>query len=172
MRYHNCDNLTTPVLLLAQMAGLLYLSCFESRQLFWATSRSVNKRVTFCFCVRNALRQKKQLNIGRRSMFSVRYVFRLKKQGTVNHIIHHKIGKLQWSEYSSRLSFKGWVEYIYIYIYIKVKVKWSRYRPGVAQRVGRVIALLFHDRGTRRAWVVSSTLQPHHHTPMYFNWLF
>jgi len=31
-----------------------------------------------------------------------------------------------------------------------VKVKWSRYRPGVAQRVGRGIALLFHDRGTRR----------------------
>jgi hypothetical protein len=30
------------------------------------------------------------------------------------------------------------------------KVKWSRYRPGVAQRVGRVIALLFHDRGTRK----------------------
>jgi len=35
--------------------------------------------------------------------------------------------------------------YIYIYIY-----KRSRYRPGVAQRVGRGIALLFHDRGTRR----------------------
>jgi len=32
----------------------------------------------------------------------------------------------------------------------KVKVKWSRYRSGVAQRVGRVIVLLFHDRGTRR----------------------
>ena len=32
----------------------------------------------------------------------------------------------------------------------KVKVKCSRYRPGVAQRVGRFIALLFHDRGTRR----------------------
>jgi len=31
-----------------------------------------------------------------------------------------------------------------------VKVKCSRYRPGVAQRVGRVIALLSHDRGTRR----------------------
>jgi len=31
-----------------------------------------------------------------------------------------------------------------------VKVKCSRYRPGVAQRVGRDIALLFHDRGTRR----------------------
>jgi len=34
--------------------------------------------------------------------------------------------------------------------YIKVKVKCSRYRPGVAQRVGRGIALLFLDRGTRR----------------------
>jgi len=38
---------------------------------------------------------------------------------------------------------------------------WSRYRPGVTQRVGRGIALLFHDRGTRREWVVSSTLRPH-----------
>ena len=34
----------------------------------------------------------------------------------------------------------------YIYIY---KIKWSRYRPGVAQKVGRGTALLFHDRGTR-----------------------
>ena len=41
------------------------------------------------------------------------------------------------------------------------KVKWSRYSPGVAQRVGTVIALLFHDRGTRRWWVVSSTPRPH-----------
>jgi len=32
----------------------------------------------------------------------------------------------------------------------KVKIKFSLYRPGVAQRVGRGIALLFHDRGTRR----------------------
>ena len=31
-------------------------------------------------------------------------------------------------------------------------VKCSRYRPGVAQRVGRGIALLFHDRGTRRGY--------------------
>ena len=31
-----------------------------------------------------------------------------------------------------------------------IKVKWSCYRPGVAQRVGRGIALLFHDGGTRR----------------------
>ena len=30
------------------------------------------------------------------------------------------------------------------------KVKRSRYRPCVAQRVGRGIALFFHDRGTRR----------------------
>ena len=41
------------------------------------------------------------------------------------------------------------------------KVKWSRYSPGVAQRVGRGIALLFHDRGTRRGWMVSSTPRPH-----------
>jgi hypothetical protein len=36
-------------------------------------------------------------------------------------------------------------------VQVKLKVKFSRYRPGVAQRVGRGIALLFHDRGTRRA---------------------
>ena len=51
--------------------------------------------------------------------------------------------------------------YIYTIYIIKVKLKWSRYRPGVAQRVGRGIALLFHDRGTRRGWVVSSTPRPH-----------
>ena len=44
---------------------------------------------------------------------------------------------------------------------IKVKIKFSRYRPGVAQRVGRGIALLFHDHGTRRGWVVSSTFRSH-----------
>jgi len=48
-----------------------------------------------------------------------------------------------------------------IIIIIIIKVKWSRYRPGMAQRVGRGIALLFHDRGTRRGWVVSSTPRPH-----------
>jgi hypothetical protein len=41
------------------------------------------------------------------------------------------------------------------------KVKWPRYRPGVAQRVGRGIALLFHDIGIRRGWVVSSTPRPY-----------
>ena len=42
-----------------------------------------------------------------------------------------------------------------------VKVKFSHYRPDVAQSVGGGIALLFHDRGTRNGWVVSSTAQPH-----------
>jgi hypothetical protein len=36
------------------------------------------------------------------------------------------------------------------YTHLTVKVKLSRYRPGVAQRVGTGIVLLFHDRGTRR----------------------
>ena len=44
---------------------------------------------------------------------------------------------------------------------LRVEVKWSRYRPGMAQRVGRGIAVLFHDRGTRRGWVDSSTPRPH-----------
>jgi len=43
----------------------------------------------------------------------------------------------------------------------EVKVKLFRYRPGVAQSVGRGIVLLFHDRGTRRGWVVTSTPRPH-----------
>ena len=37
-----------------------------------------------------------------------------------------------------------------VIISIIIKIKCSRYRPGVAQRVGRGIALLFRDRGTRR----------------------
>jgi hypothetical protein len=37
-----------------------------------------------------------------------------------------------------------------IYYTQKVKEKGSRYRPVEAHRVGRGIALLFHDRGTRR----------------------
>jgi hypothetical protein len=43
---------------------------------------------------------------------------------------------------------------------VKVKVKCSHYRPGVAQRVGRGIALLFHDHGTRRWLEVCSTPRP------------
>ena len=43
----------------------------------------------------------------------------------------------------------------------KKKVKGSHYKPDVAQRVGRGTALLFHDHGTRRGWVVSSMPRPH-----------
>jgi len=45
--------------------------------------------------------------------------------------------------------------------HVKVKVKWYRYIPGVDQRVGRGIALLFHDDSIRRGWVVSNTPRPH-----------
>ena len=51
--------------------------------------------------------------------------------------------------------------YLSLICYLFGSLKFSRYRPGVAQRVGRGIALLFHDRGTRRGWVVSSTSRPH-----------
>ena len=47
------------------------------------------------------------------------------------------------------------------YIKSKKRVKCSRYRPGMAQRVGRGIVLFFHDRSTRRVWVVSSTPRLH-----------
>ena len=42
-----------------------------------------------------------------------------------------------------------------------IKVKWSRYRPGVAQRVGRDIVLLYHDHGARRGWVVIGMPRPY-----------
>jgi hypothetical protein len=41
------------------------------------------------------------------------------------------------------------------------QVKWSRYSPDVAQMLGKGITLLFHNRGTRTGWVVSSTPRPH-----------
>ena len=43
----------------------------------------------------------------------------------------------------------------------KSKGKVFPLQVGVAQRVCRVIALLFHDSGTRRGWVVSPTPRPH-----------
>ena len=56
-----------------------------------------------------------------------------------------------WYDYIyGSLSVKGLITKIKIFFLFKVKVKFSRYRPGVAQRVGRGIALLFLDRGTRR----------------------
>jgi hypothetical protein len=42
------------------------------------------------------------------------------------------------------------------------KVKVTLYRPPRAQRGSRGIALLFHDLGTRRVWVVSTTPRPLH----------
>ena len=50
---------------------------------------------------------------------------------------------------------------LYTGVFYGVKVMFSRCRPGMAQRVGRGIALFFHDRGTRRGWVVSSTPRQH-----------
>ena len=48
-----------------------------------------------------------------------------------------------------------------MFYYITVgEVEWSRYRLGLDQRLGRGIAVLFHDRGTRSGWVVSSTPRP------------
>ena len=72
-----------------------------------------------------------------------------------------KIYKMQ------RLEFSGAVRSLYVSlgvkVLIKVKVKRSRYRPGLAQRVGRGIALLFHDRDTR-TWVSG---QQHHPAVFY-----
>ena len=59
------------------------------------------------------------------------------------------------------LSYKTLALRSFVVVHGGKKVKWSHYRPVVAQRVGRGIALLFHDRGTRRGWVVSSTPRPH-----------
>ena len=59
------------------------------------------------------------------------------------------------------INFDYLILYFNFNLFNYLKVKWSHYRAGVAQRVGRGIALLFHDRGTRRGWVVSSTPQPH-----------
>jgi len=44
---------------------------------------------------------------------------------------------------------------------VNEKVKWSRYTPGVAQRVGTDIALLFHDRVSTSGCVFSRTPRPH-----------
>jgi len=72
-----------------------------------------------------------------------------------------------WKQYVISRRFSNTFEQLLLwkpenwFAYWIIKVKWSRYRPGVAQRVGRDIALVFHDRGPRRGWVVSSTPQPH-----------
>jgi hypothetical protein len=56
----------------------------------------------------------------------------------------------------------GGVTYAGMYWWkVKIKLELPRYRSGVAQRVGRGLALLFHDNGARRWWVVSSTPRPY-----------
>jgi len=64
--------------------------------------------------------------------------------------------------YRIRMLALWWVTSRFLLLHlVKKKIKCSRYRPGVAQRVSRGIALLFHDRGTRRGWVVNSTPRQH-----------
>jgi hypothetical protein len=52
-----------------------------------------------------------------------------------------------------------WYSSVSAYLTV-VKVKYPRYRPRVAQRVSRDIALLSQDLGTRRGWGVSVTPRP------------
>ena len=69
---------------------------------------------------------------------------------------------IEWIEvFQFPLVFLVWMNECGALVEWSLKLKFSRYRPGVAQRVGRGKALLFHDRGTRRGWVVSSTPRPH-----------
>ena len=92
---------------------------------------------------------------------------------------HSAAGRIKWMKNSidtignltpnsparSRVPQPTAIPLLHIEYSVKLKVKWSRYRPGVAQWVGRGINLLFHDRGTRRGWVISSKPRPHF-TPM------
>jgi len=52
--------------------------------------------------------------------------------------------------HSTRLDIKALHILPHIVIMSTVKVKWSRYRPGLTQRVDRGVALLLHYRSTRR----------------------
>ena len=65
--------------------------------------------------------------------------------------------------------FRNLFNFIYLFIYLFICLFIHSFihlfiypvtGPVVAQRVGRGIALLFHDRGTRRGLVVSSTRRP------------
>ena len=67
-------------------------------------------------------------------------------------LIHHVECKvLEYESFSSLLILPHYVLKLLSTFYYKVKtVKFSHYRPGVAQRAGRGIALLIHDCGSRR----------------------
>jgi len=70
-----------------------------------------------------------------------------------------------YSSIDKEADFNGRVKCILYFLHRALrynwKIKWSRYRPSVAQWVGRGIALLFHDCGTRSGCVVSRTPRPH-----------
>jgi len=55
----------------------------------------------------------------------------------------------QWDGGSVLINILPFISRVFWCVCFLVKVKGSRYRPGVAQRVGTGIALPFHDRGTR-----------------------
>ena len=54
-------------------------------------------------------------------------------------------------KYSKYQRIQGYViSFNFVKFMVVIKLKFSRYRSGVAQGVGRGIALHFHDRSTRR----------------------
>jgi hypothetical protein len=69
-------------------------------------------------------------------------------KGTV--IVHYTLWDPICLQNVRKNNYKTYLRLKYCRTWCNVKAKWSRYRSGVAQRVGRGIALLFHDRGTRR----------------------
>jgi hypothetical protein len=74
----------------------------------------------------------------------------------MKHLVFCAVRPIVWYQYTnvskkcSSLIFHPELKPNYLSESSVKKVKWSRYRPGVAQRVGRGTALLFHDCGTRR----------------------
>jgi len=90
----------------------------------------------------------------------------VRKTSTISiNVCSAQIQLFRSNQYLAESSNQTFYNKIFIWFWVLTlhgkKLKWSRYRPGVAQRVGRGIALHFHDCGTRRWWVVSSTSQPH-----------
>ena len=70
----------------------------------------------------------------------------------------HEIWELTFLESSGPLQVYNGTALPFQIHYLDIRmVKVPVTGPVVAQRVGRGIALLFHDRGPRRGWVVSST---------------
>ena len=66
------------------------------------------------------------------------------------HLSDYTVRRLKVSLLVHWLKIKKLFNAVSFDVLTEVKVKCSRYRPGVAQRVGRGIALLVRDRSTRR----------------------